>query len=89
MFRTGQKVVCVHAETGWHGVPSRLHHGAVYTVLDAFQTYAGPGVLLFEVDLPKPFVAWDAGRFRHVQQRKTDISAFKKLLVPSKVDEPV
>lgn len=91
IFRIGQKVVCVKA-SGFRRVKP-LTKGAVYTVRDI-----GPEpnykdlqwVLLEEVvnssDPELGELAYDAVRFRPAVERKTDISAFKKMLTPQGVE---
>jgi hypothetical protein len=79
-FRVGQKVVCIEGcnESGF-----LLIEGAIYTI--SGHGYFGSKFLydLAEVSTSAPH-AWRGTRFRPVISRKTDISIFRALLVPSK-----
>lgn len=96
-FRVGQKVVCVDdvfRDASWLHVKNMPVAGSIYTIR-GFQTEKYfDGILLEEVI--NDAITWNAvgfremsfpaRRFRPVQERKTDISIFKKMLNPQKVD---
>jgi hypothetical protein len=102
MFRIGQKVVCVDADSGAGEWPrgSKLILGRVYTVRGIEPTVLGTaGLKLFEICLTstpghcgiiskKTYkdAAYRADRFRPIVERKTDISIFKRMLKPQGVD---
>lgn len=103
-FRVGQKVVCVDdarrlacgdvVVQGGTG----LVNGKVYTVQQIIpagpMTYLGPmprlsvKLILVEAQAPDGWTGFNAGRFRPVVDRKTDISVFTALLTPSKSKVP-
>lgn len=94
-FHVGQKVVCVEDRPHFLDKVKRLDRGAVYTIREEFRSAVTGryGVFLNEVVMPRlesgEELGWLATRFRPVQERKTDISVFTKLLVsPPKVKEP-
>ena len=86
-FRVGQKVACVRdGRSLFTGAPSGLVAGRVYTVTKAWRddAFRHPVCLIAEV-APAGGYAFDALRFRPVQERKTDISIFTAMLNPSQV----
>lgn len=76
-FRVGQKVVCVRA-AGNH----MLSEGQVYTVSGIATHRDGrPSVFLAEVVHDwTPHIPFYADRFRHIVEKKTDISIFTAML---------
>lgn len=88
MFRTGQKVVCVDAD----GAPLELN--AVYTINKVWGPTpvkwrgklfeSGYSVRLYEAKPAKGFWGFATERFRPLDDRKTDISIFTKMLMPKK-----
>lgn len=93
-FRIGQKIVCVDdvftAADGGGDLPKR---GCVYTVrwIGCRPTDGDtPGVMLYEIHGGfTPFgieYCFAVHRFRPLVERKTDISIFKRMLNPSKVE---
>jgi len=93
-FRVGQKVVCVD-DSDWVAsllnMPNRPVRGRVYTVRGLYEN----AIYLEEISNP-PQARWKNGdvaeacffarRFRPVVERKTDISAFTKMLTGKRVD---
>lgn len=89
-FRAGQKVVCVDdtpKEPWSHEVYCGLTKGSIYTIRFIHNEF----VWLEEIHRPKignivpadwPF---NARRFRPIVERKTNITIFKKMLLPNKV----
>lgn len=79
-FRIGMKVACVDPI-------GPLTKGRVYTVLGLSKGKV-TGALILDVDCwanPERYGnGWYACRFRPIVDRKTDISIFKRMLVPSK-----
>lgn len=93
MFRVGQKVVCVRYIRDPEAPGADLQVGAVYTVgWLGVQSVDGEsnGMLFIDpVEAPNPESdewcrGYDASHFRPVIERKTDISALKALLNPSR-----
>jgi len=95
MFRIGQKVVCVNADSsipgnigfGWHPWYEALVEGQVYTVRRYYMYCDRPAVWLEEIERSEhsrnhwgPDVGYAACRFRPVIERKTDISVFTDML---------
>lgn len=80
-FRVGQRVECVDDSPDYLGRPLVVSKGSKYTIADVFDLFGETGVTLLEVD-PGAAPGWRASRFRAVVERKTDISIFKRLLVP-------
>ena len=97
-FYVGQKVVCVDDDTAEADGVTRLVNGRVFTIRRIATQFSRPGwvshprykgqgpfVWLTEIsgralgDTP-----YNASRFRPVVERKTDISALKALLNPSR-----
>lgn len=94
MFRVGQKVVCVDAsQPRITGNKHDLKKGAIYTVAAAGLIHPSdvkelPCILVEE--LPDHTDGLWQHRFRPIVEHKTDISIFKRLLVPSsKIRETV
>lgn len=103
-FRVGQKVVCIKPMSEWTkdahalgGFPFRPALNAVYTIRAVRLVFGHPYLYLQEIHNPQnnwseigfaepPF--W-AGMFRPIVERKTDISIFKKMLIPSRRKEAV
>ena len=94
MLRVGQRVTCVDDNRRFIGVdilPNFVVKNKIYTIraLKTHPCIPGYGVLLLEVLNPTAHPnadisdewAFDAGRFRPVEARKTDISIFKQLLL--------
>jgi hypothetical protein len=97
-FRAGMKVVCIDAsppsDGGSWGASDVPVEGAIYTVRAVVAHEGCQQLLLNEInrsDLARklygPQIGYWAGRFRPVQERKsqTDISIFLKMLQPKKV----
>jgi hypothetical protein len=98
MFRVGQKVVCVDAETlfphrlgtGSFQIDEALVNGAIYTVRRDFIDHEGDRILWLEEvkrnERAKTFWGPDAGygawRFRPLVERKTSIEIFERMLTP-------
>jgi len=78
MFRVGQKVVCVDAASEAH-----LIKGHVYTVTrtNYLPTYVSVDCCARHGNVDG--AGWRSFRFRPIVERKTDISIFKKMLVPN------
>jgi len=82
-FRIGQKVVCVDA------VGSELIFGGVYTIkkvianLSRWRGVVGnwTAVQLYETAAESPYVGFCSERFKPVDERQTDISIFREMLV--------
>jgi len=70
MFVTGQKIVCVNPGP-WENNP--LKKGSIYTVVSQQH------VFVYLVETP-PESGWFASRFKPLEENKTDISVFKKIL---------
>lgn len=92
MFRVGQKVVCVDAET-WDGghfdAEQPLVVGRVYTVASVGRTHFGDhGISLVE-NRRRIFPFFGARRFRPVVERKTDISIFHEIARKATKRKPV
>jgi hypothetical protein len=92
-FRVGQRVVCVDASRGrpLRGARATLVKNAIYTIRKIEIWNDVTGVYLEEIIEPVLDVwldrgptepCWRLSRFRPVVERKTDISIFKRLLVP-------
>lgn len=88
-FRVGQKVVCVDAAGS-----EKVKEGTVYTVtwVSDWPAISGldgcvvsRGLALAEVEANG--IGFDARRFRPVVERKTNITIFKAMLTPSRVEE--
>jgi hypothetical protein len=85
-FKIGQKVVCVRvgdylSMNFFH--PSPLKKGEVYTISGVGTINEGEsvGISLEEIVHPNGEPAWYlTDRFRPVQEKKTDISVFQKIL---------
>lgn len=101
MFHVGQKVVCVDDKFTLpvHPCDRLLRKGGVYTVgwvgVSTCKRDPSPtlGVHLVEIarEPSRPegrALPYRATRFRPVIERKTDISIFKSMLTPSRVNEP-
>jgi hypothetical protein len=98
MFHVGQKVVCVDAtpNPGWS--VGTLQKGAVYTIrwigFYAHPLHHGIHVRLQEIIRPcgddsgKKDTPYRVGRFRPLDERKTDISIFTAMLDDVKSKEP-
>lgn len=100
-FRVGQKVVCVDDE--FHGdffdVPCLPVKGLVYTIRSIEVMTGSDGEqspIIRLVEVINPAMPWTIGdveigfvprRFRPVVERKTNISIFKAMLNPSRVEE--
>ncbi len=91
-FRVGQKVVCVDdgGSVGtWVGGED-IYKGAVYTIHSTFSFEGDKFVRLFEVKRSRQCTekwghdGYGAHRFRPIVERKTDISIFKRMLLPQK-----
>lgn len=83
-FHVGQKVICVDAEPR-HGRALNIVEGEIYTIIGFPPADAvAPGVLLLEAKNPRsPSYGYLAARFRPLVEPNTDISIFKKMLLPS------
>jgi hypothetical protein len=97
-FRVGQKVVCIRDKSiltqgrrrpKW---PAAIAVGGVYTILDielSLLVSHGEAGLRFEECRVEAYecgweTAFPASCFRPLLERKTDISIFKKMLVPNR-----
>ena len=86
-FRIGQKVVCVDA------IGSELIFGGVYTIqqvirnLSRWRGVVGnwSAVQLYEAAAESPYVGFCSERFKPFDERPTDISIFKEMLVEAVV----
>lgn len=89
-FHVGQKVVCVDVSDG-DGDIFPLAKNGIYTVSSVGVGIATGAPVLrvaeFSPNLSSPFRGefW-ASRFRPVVERKTDISIFKAMLTPNRVN---
>jgi hypothetical protein len=91
MFRVGQKVVCITDGPDHMGRNFVVREGRIYTVTRSFiweDLYGEKSdcVLLAEVN-PDRSPGWTADCFRAIEENKTDISIFTKMLTPNKVTE--
>src|SRR5690349_16331156 len=95
MFYVGQKVVCVDASVEGYGHgrldhPHRLHEGEIYVVRKVgFSPQFGEDDILVlwlegvtRINMFEQDVGYAAARFRHLVERKTDISIFTDMLKP-------
>jgi hypothetical protein len=91
-FRVGQKVVYLGGvRVGGYGDEAIPEKGGIYTVRD----FANDGgIRLIEIVNPPRFYAegrvecsFDVSRFRPLIERTVDISIFKVMLNPSRVEE--
>lgn len=89
-FEPGQRVECIDAD----GAP-QLRLKGVYTVKDTIgpckQLWRGTvvyeqSVHLHEAEPHQPYTAFAAQRFRPIQERPTDISVFKEMLIDIPVE---
>lgn len=86
-FHVGQKVVCVDDKPRDDWRPTFLKKGSIYTITWVYCVPAGSGVLLYEVENPYPDrLGWYSDRFRPIEERKTDITVFQKMLTPKKLE---
>jgi hypothetical protein len=98
-FRVGQKVVCIDASSrfgGWGiewAAGEAPIEGHIYTVIRSYCFAGLPCLWLAEIKRSQsaqaihgPDVGYHADRFRPLVTRKTDISIFKAMLNPSRVD---
>jgi hypothetical protein len=96
-FRIGQKVVCIY-EGPWYftvtGQSGYVHYDRPCPIFKAIYTISGfdiyDGILLREIDHEMTYAdgspcGWRYDCFRPVNERKTDISIFTKMLTPKKV----
>lgn len=102
MFRVGQKVVCVDAESNGKYVPcgfgtplnNNMHGlklGSIYTIRELDDVFGVAICRLEEIRRDyEPILGNESGfaleRFRPIVERKTDISIFTAMLKPSRVD---
>lgn len=97
MFQIGDQVVCVDDQDRAHLHPELLpmspvlRRGDVYTIADVWLgPYGEPTVALVEAKNPNELTGEDEGfyadRFRKVQRKNTDISAW--LAQPTDYEEP-
>lgn len=101
MFYVGQKVICVDDSlrndpgVKYYGDLDGLTKGEIYTIrsvdIDPFDKL--PVIRVFEItrsnglEYEEPYeLGFYAYRFRPIIERETDISIFKKMLKPEKVD---
>lgn len=84
MFSPGERVVCVDDSPNENGDSPLVVKGAVYTVRASYG--GGYGVTLHELDCPSQYVGFRASRFRRIEEKKTDISVFTKMLKSEPVD---
>ena len=87
MYRKGQKLVCVDAESRWPDVKTTpLKEGKTYTYHGMARN---GGLLLVEVVAGIHFHGFYEDRFRPAVEpkKKTDISVFEKLLNTKKLEE--
>jgi hypothetical protein len=87
MFRAGQKVVCIDAVGA-----DQLHNGGIYTVKEVLPIRLRrwrnvvdhmSSLLLYEAIANPHCDGFHPLRFRPVTHRRTDISIFRRMLVPS------
>lgn len=91
----GDWVECVHVQPRFGGsahlIPDldRLRVGAPYLVVEAFEAWDGPTLILAEVRSSVPDGGWWAGRFRPIGYR-SEAGAFDHLLttIPANTPEP-
>lgn len=101
MFRVGQKVVAIAKQVGGYGDEAEPIVGSVYTIrsidLDRAPTVYPIGLRLVEiVNKPRSYRglngdvfhegSFGAHKFRPLVERKTDISIFKAMLTPNRVN---
>ena len=70
-FHIGQRVICIEGCLGWN-----LATSGIYTITGIEYPYVG---VAEAIPGPSP-CGWYATRFRPIQERKTDISLFTKML---------
>ncbi len=75
MFVPGQRVVCVDSRP-WE---PRLKNGSIYTIS---KIYTADGLKFVDLVETKEN-GWFLRRFKPLEENKTDISVFKKLLNPA------
>ena len=88
-FRVGQKVIVVRdGPSRFDGTPSKLRNGDVHVVTKVWncRVWNWPCVLLADVEPPGTY-AFDATRFRPVQERSTEtgMAILKEILRTAKV----
>lgn len=91
-FVVGQKVVCIDDQPRLPSGKKLLTIGNIYTVSGFDIDYADRIFInLKETDGYKGFYnpAWFPHRFKPLEETKTDISIFTKLLRPTKTKAPV
>jgi len=90
MFNINQKVVCVDAD----GAP-QLKLKGIYTIKDVrgplWQGWRGDrvygySIFLYEAETAAGYRGFAAERFRPIQERPTDISVFKEMLIDIPVE---
>lgn len=94
MLNIGQKVVCVNDKPPprpYLWTKSYLKRGRIYTIRETGLITAGGscGVKLVGIKLGPRDDPFGQIRFRPVVERKTDISVFKKMLLPAPIVEEV
>jgi len=89
-FEQGQRVVCVDADGA-----SMLKLKMIYTIKTALgpmaqcwrgQIIRGYAIFLHEAEPEAGYVGFASDRFRPVQERPTDISVFREMLIDIPVD---
>ena len=88
MFRVGQKIVCVDADGApmltLNGTYTVRHVSEIRRVRWRGQIYYLPSVFLYESSPVEGYWGFSPLRFRPVDDRKTDIAVFTKMLKPKK-----
>ncbi len=82
MFYIGQKVVAIRScqHQGYHGY---FKKDEIFTVINTvIDPFGRLGLCFLELSLPPIFIGFEAQYFRPAVERKTDISIFKKMLLP-------
>lgn len=85
-FYVGQKVECIDARPNRYGLILSIKKGAIYTVSNVMISWSGEGIDLLECPVPvtpRNLPGYYAWRFRAVVERKTDISIFTDMLLPT------
>jgi len=84
-FVVGQKVVCVDDIGAKCGEQQILFKGHIYTVsqIDAYIA----AILVSVAETPYIVGGWFSTRFKPLEENKTDISVFEKLLIPTTIDK--
>ena len=87
-FYVGQKVVCVDAKQRGHIKPE-LQEGKIYVIKTCEITIWGRGVTLAEQEPHEGYIGWYADRFCPVEERKTSIEIFHKMLTNAFIEREI